>query len=99
MDPPRFTGVAPVKQPAELTCFTCGAFIGQDRELVRTFISSLRAEFARERDVRPEYVAGVPGCSPDIGDLLDALGYCRSCCRTHLMTEYPHAGIHEPPKK
>ncbi len=95
MDRPRFTGVAPAKQPAELTCFTCGAFISHDRALVRTVMSLLRERFAAQHDCRPEYAAMLPGSAPVIEGLLDALGYNRMCCRTHLVTEYPHAGITE----
>lgn len=94
---PRFTCVAPTKQPAELCCITCGAFLGTDRPLVRTVTAAMRLDFARERKCRIEFAAQLPGSAPVIGALLDALGYTRVCCRAHLLTEYPHAGIVEPP--
>lgn len=88
----RFTCVAPVPQPSELSCFTCGAFIGHDVRLVRAAMSQQKLDKAKEGGYRLEFSSLMPNAGPVVGDLLDALGYTAACCRSKLLTSLPHQG-------
>lgn len=89
---PQFTCVAPTKQPPELCCITCGAFLGHDRPLVQAVQAAWRSRQAAEAKCRLEYVSMLPNSTPVLGPLFDALGHRRDCCRSQLLSSYPHAG-------
>jgi DNA-directed RNA polymerase subunit N (RpoN/RPB10) len=88
----RFTCVAPLPQPSELTCFTCGAFIGHDVRLVRAAMSQQKLDNAKKGGYLLEFSTLMPNEGPVVGDLLDALGYKSHCCRSKLLTTLPHKG-------
>ena len=89
---PRCAMKAPMHQPSEITCFTCGRFLGNDRVLVARAIAMLIAQTSARTGVRVELASLLPDAQVEIGDLLDALGYPAMCCRGHLLSAPEHMG-------
>lgn len=88
----RFTCIAPTPQPNEIRCFTCGAYIAHDAELVSAAISMQKLENAKEGNYLPEFSSMMPNKGAQVDDLLSALGYESLCCRSKLLSMLPHKG-------